>query len=300
MPSTVLVVNPRAGRGRVGRELPRLVQVLTAAGADPIVLATEYKGHATELARRATEGGADTVVAVGGDGTVNEVVNGLIVDDRPRGHAALGVVAAGSGADFARTFALPGHADGGVRGIIGPATPIDVVRLTYESDQGPQSRYFVNVAEAGMGAATVAAADRLPRRLGKARYLVAFWPTLAKFHPGEVTVTVDEVTTTATAHNVVVANGGYFGGGMHVSPKSRPDDGIVEVQVNIGPKRQAFTLIPRVYRGRHLPNKRIVEMSGRRGSVESEEPIPVEADGELLGTTPMRFEVLPSVLQMRT
>lgn len=299
MPSTVLVVNPRAGRGRVGRELPRLVQVLTAAGAEPIVLATEFPGHATELARRATDEGADTVVAVGGDGTVNEVVNGLIVDDRARGHAALGVVSAGSGADFARTFALPGHADGGVRGIIGPATPIDVVRLTFQSEHGPTNRYFVNVAEAGMGAATVAAADRLPRRLGKARYLVAFWPTLARFQPCEVTVTVDDQSSTATAHNVIVANAGYFGGGMKISPKSKPDDGVVEVQVNIGPKRQAFTLIPRVYRGTHLPNKRIVEMSGRRGTIETEEPMPVEADGEVLGTTPMQFEVLPGILQMR-
>ncbi|HEX5631523.1 MAG TPA: acylglycerol kinase family protein, partial [Acidimicrobiia bacterium] len=158
MPATVLVVNPRAGRGRVGRELPRLVQVLTAAGTEPIVLATEYSGHATTLARRVAAEGAETVVAVGGDGTVNEVVNGLIEDDRPVGQAVLGVVAAGSGADFARSFRLPGHADGGVRGIVGSSAPIDVVRLGFETEAGPATRYFVNVAEAGMGAATVAAA----------------------------------------------------------------------------------------------------------------------------------------------
>jgi YegS/Rv2252/BmrU family lipid kinase len=284
----------------VGRELPRLVQVLTEAGADPVVLATEHPGHATELARRAATEGAETVVAVGGDGTVNEVVNGLIKDDRLVGRAVLGVVSAGSGADFARTFALPGHANGGVRGIVGPATPIDVVRLTFETPEGTATRYFVNIAEAGMGAATVVAADRLPRRLGKARYLVAFWPTLVRFDPAEVTVTVDEESVTATAHNVIVANGGYFGGGMNISPKSQPDDGVVEVQVNIGPKRQALTLIPKIFKGRHLPDDRIIEMAGRRGSVETEEPMPVEADGEILGTTPMRFEVLSGLLQMRT
>ncbi len=299
MRSTVLVVNPRAGRGRVGRELPRLVQILTVAGAEPTVLATEHPGHAIDLARRAAQEGADTVVAVGGDGTVNEVVNGLIVDDRPVGGATLGVVAAGSGADFARSFGLPRHAAGGVRGIVGPTTPIDVVRLACATAGGTLSRYFVNVAEAGMGAATVAAADRLPRRMGKARYLVAFWPTLARFRPVEFVVTLDGITHTATAHNALIANGRYFGGGMQVSPASDPADGTVDIQVNIGPKRQAFTLIPKIYRGRHLPDPKILEMSGRSGSVTTEQPVPVEADGEILGTTPLSFEILPSLLQMR-
>src|SRR3972149_5256465 len=104
MPRTVLVVNPRAGQGRVGRELPRLVQTLTMAGTEPTVLATEHPGHAVELARRASLGGAATVVGGGGDGTVNEVVNGLIENDRAVGGAILGIVSAGSGADFARTF----------------------------------------------------------------------------------------------------------------------------------------------------------------------------------------------------
>ena len=299
MPRTVLVVNPRAGRGRVGRELPRLVQSLTAAGTEPTVLATEHPGHAIELARRAALGGADTVVAVGGDGTVNEVVNGLIENDRPVGSAVLGVVSAGSGADFARTFGLPKHANGGVRGIVGDAIPIDVGRLTCATPDGPVTRYFANIAEAGMGAATVAAANRLPRRLGKSRYLVAFWPTLMRFHPTEVTVTVDGQVYTGRAHNALVANGRFFGGGMHISPNSDPSDGRADLQVNIGPKRQAFTLIRKFYKGTHLPDPRIVEMSGRVGSIVTAEPMPVEADGEMVGTTPLSFEILSGVLRMR-
>lgn len=299
MPRTVLVVNPRAGRGRVGRELPRLVQVLTAAGTEPTVLATEFPGHAVELARRASQGGADTVVAVGGDGTINEVVNGLIEDDRPVGAAVLGIVSAGSGADFARTFSLPKHANGGVRGIVGEAIPVDVGRLTCDTAAGPVIRYFANIAEAGMGAATVAAANRLPRRLGKSRYLVAFWPTLARFHPVEVTVTVDDQVYTGRAHNALIANGRFFGGGMHISPKSDPADGRADLQVNIGPKRQAFTLIPKFFKGTHLPDPRIVEMSGRAGSIVTAHPMPVEADGEVIGTTPLSFEILSGLLRMR-
>ena len=293
------MVNPRAGRGRVGRELPRLLEALAAAGAQTEVLTTEHPGHAVELARRATIGGADTVVAVGGDGTVNEVVNGLIADDRPAGSAALGVVAAGSGADFARTFSLPKHAGEGLRGIIGETTPLDVGRLRFHTPEGPAVRYFVNLAEAGMGAATVEAADRLPRRLGRARYLVAFWPTLVRFRPVEVTVLVDGHDYRGVAHNALVANARYFGGGMRISPASDPGDGTAELQVNVGPKRQAFTLIPKIFRGRHLPDDRIVQLSGRKGMITTAAPFPVEADGELLGTTPLEFEILSGLLRMR-
>lgn len=300
MAATVLVVNPRAGRGRVGRELPRLVATLTDAGAEPTVLMTEHPGHAMELARDASRNGAETVVAVGGDGTVNEVVNGLIADDRPVGAAALGVVAAGSGADFARSFAYPPHTGTSLRGIVGDTVPLDVGWLTFETPAGTATRYFVNVAEAGMGAATVAAAGRLPRRLGKVRYLVAFWPTLVRFRPGAVSITAGEQRYVGHAHTAIIANARYFGGGMHISPHSDPADGSADLQVNIGPKRQAFTLVPRIYKGQHLPNPRIVQLSGRSGLIETEHPMPVEADGELLGTTPLRFEILPGLLRLRT
>jgi len=284
----------------VGRELPRLVETLTAAGGEPEVLTTERPGHAVDLARDAARRGAETVVAVGGDGTVNEVVNGLVTDDRPIGTAALGVVAAGSGADFARTFGYPPHTGESLLGIVGNTIPLDVGRLTCATPAGPVTRYFINVAEAGMGAATVRAAERLPRRLGKSRYLVAFWPTLAGFRPCEVTVTADDDRYTGRAHNVIIANARYFGGGMHISPHSDPADGVADLQVNVGPKRQAFTLIPRIYRGRHLPDRRIVQMSGRTGSIDAEIPLPVEADGEMAGTTPLRFEILPGLLRLRT
>ena len=130
-------------------------------------------------------------------------------------------------------------------------------------------RYFVNVAEAGMGAATVRAAGRLPRFLGKVRYLVAFWPTLARFHPGEVTVTVNGERFQGRAHTAIIANGRFFGGGMGISPHSNPDDGIADLQINIGPKRQAFTLIPKIYKGTHLPSGLIVQLSGREGLIET-------------------------------
>jgi diacylglycerol kinase (ATP) len=296
-----LIVNPRAGRGRVGKELPKLIEALSEAGTESAVYETEGPGHASELARRAAERGAGVVVAVGGDGTVNEVVNGLVADDHPVGTADLGVVAAGSGADFARSFDLPPHTGAGLRGILGDSSPLDVGKLTFVGPDGETAtRYFVNVAEAGMAAATVRLAERFPRWLGRSRYLIAFWPTLARFKPREVTVETDDGSYTGRAHNALLANGRWFGGGMHISPHSDPDDGVADLQINVGPKRQSFTLIPRIFKGKHLPDDRIVQLSGKAGRIDAETPFLVEADGEVLGTTPLGFEMLPGILRVRS
>ena len=284
----------------MARELPRLLEVLTSAGIGAEVLATTHRGHAIELARRAALDGFDTVVAVGGDGTVNEVVNGLLRDDRPVSNTALGVVAAGSGADFARTFDLPPHVDHALAGIAGRSRRLDIGRIDCMTADGtPLTRYFANAAEAGMAAATVERAERLPRWLGRSRYLVAFWPSLVAFDPVTMTVTTPNDTRQVDAHNILVANGRFIGGGMHISPHSNPSDGSFDVQVNIGPKRLAFTLIPQIYRGTDLPDQRILEMSGSTVSVEADTPIPIEADGEMVGVTPATFTVLPGILELR-
>jgi diacylglycerol kinase (ATP) len=297
-PPIVLVVNPRAGRNRVARELPRLLRLLASMGVDADVRQTQAEGHATALARAAALSGARTVVAVGGDGTINEVVNGLLDGDGSALGPSLGVVAAGSGCDFARSFELPRHVDSDLRGIAGPTVRLDVGRLECRGTSGTVIRHFVNVAEAGMAASTVALAERLPRWLGRSRYLVAFWPTLARYRPTRMTVATAGGRHEGVAHNALVANARFFGGGMHISPGSNPTDGSFEVQVNVGPKRQALTLLPRIYRGRHLPDERIVQLAGDAVSIDSDTPVPVEADGELVGTTPLRVTVLPGALEL--
>jgi YegS/Rv2252/BmrU family lipid kinase len=291
-----LIVNERAGRGRVARQVPGIADALGAQGIEPTILTTSGPLDAIRLARQAAEDRFTTVVAIGGDGTVNEVVNGLM--EGPPERPSLGIVAGGSGCDFARSFDLPKRFDGSLRGIVGQTTSIDVGRIECQGPDGPLVRYFVNVAEAGMAAATAGLAARLPRWVGRARYLIAFWPTLATYRPTTVTVTVGGEVHRGVAHNALVANGRYFGGGMHISPHSDPGDGRLDVQVSIGPKRQALTLIPRIYRGTHLPNERIVQFEGERVTVESDSPIPVEADGEPVGFSPVTFTILPGALDL--
>jgi YegS/Rv2252/BmrU family lipid kinase len=289
----VIIANPRAGMDRAGRELPALIEALEARSVDYEIRATNHQGHATELATEASRDGVGTVVAVGGDGTVNEVVNGLMVagEHRPR----LGVVAAGSGADFARSFDLPNHIDASLRGVIGTTTSIDVGRLEFPDGT---TRYFANIANVGLAAATVERAERLPRRLGKARYVMALWPVLAAYELCEISITTAEGTTSETAANLLIANGRFAGGNMRFSPHSDPTDGVFDCQMNIGPKRQAVTLVPKIFRGTHLPNRRIVQLSGSTFEIDAERELLVEADGELIGRTPVTVSVIPGAIEL--
>ena len=298
-----LIVNPRAGR-RADARLRRLREALAGAGLDHDLWPTAGPGDATRLARRLlTEDGRRFLVAVGGDGTVHEVVNGML-DEEGRPHAAeavLGVVGAGSGCDYIRSFDLPAGPAGAARLGGEKVRPVDVARIGFLDGGGRAAvRYFANIAEAGLGAATAARAVRLPRRLGQSRYMVAFWAVLPGYKAGSVRIEVDgELAYEGRAVNVVLANCRYFGGGMHISPRSEPSDGALEVLVFNGRKTDSFTLLPKVYRGRHVPHRNIVELRGRRVHVESEKPLPVEADGEVLGTTDATVELVPGALRLK-
>ncbi len=299
-----VIVNPHAGRRRVEREIPELERNLRSKGLDYVLLRTEGPGDATRFAREALEGGGRFVVAVGGDGTVNEVVNGMLdAEGTPVGEdPVLGVVAAGSGSDFVRTFGLPGDATRACSHLTGDNTyPLDVGKITYAAPGGgTETRYFVNVAEAGLGAAVAARADRMSPRLGQAKYFVGFWLTLPRFKLAEVRVRADRKTYEGPAYMIVVGNGQYYGGGMKVSPRSYPGDGVLDGVVFKGPKSDAFTMIPKIYRGEHVPHPHIEELRVKGELVvEADRPLPIEADGEVLGDTPATFAVIPHPIKMK-
>ena len=297
----VLIANPRAGRGKVGEALPKIERILTDTGLDYRVVRTTHPGHATQAARDALRGGERYLVAAGGDGTVHEVVNGMIDNDQPiAADAVLGVVAAGSGSDFVRSFGLPGDAVEAAHHLAGDSIRhIDLGKVTCTDGTAEVTRYFANVAQAGIGGAVVARSATLPGFLGPAKYVSAFWLVLPGFRPGTVRLEADGEAFCWRAHNVVVANCRFYGGGMHISPKSKPDDGALDVLVMAGPKSDAFTIVPKVYRGTHLPHRNIVELRANRVRVETDLPFQIEADGETLGTTPATFEVIRTPIRVK-
>ena len=295
----VLICNSR-NKG-VMRALPDVRRHLEERDLDYEIRHTEYRGHATELARAVLEQEKRFLVAVGGDGTVHEVVNGMIQGDRAiNPDAVLGVVAAGTGSDFVKTFGIPplaphavAHLDGG------EAFSIDVGKVTFQRDGEEEVRYFPNIAEAGIGADVVARAERLPRALGPMVYFFAFWLTLRRHRAAHVVVDLVDRKYEGPMNNLVVANGQFFGGGMKVAPKAAPTDGLLDIQIEHARKREAIAIIPKIYKGQHVPHPDIEEAKRVRVSIEADRPLLIEADGELLGHTPAIFEVLKDAIKLK-
>jgi diacylglycerol kinase (ATP) len=299
----VLICNSRSGRGGVGRALPEVRAHLEERELEYEVRYTDGPGHATQLARDALDQGFRFLVAVGGDGTIHEVVNGMLRDDQPvNADAVLGVVAAGTGSDFIKTFGLPAtmpahavaHLDGS------NSFPIDIGKITYMQDGVTTTRYFANIAEVGLGASAVAKAQRLPRWLGPMMYFVAFWLAVRNHRTARVTVDLVDRTYEGRMNNLVVANGQFFGGGMKIAPKAVPTDGLLDIQIEHARKKDAIGLMPKIYKGTHVPHPDIFEAKRARMSIEADRPLPIEADGEVLGETPASFEVLRDVVQLKT
>lgn len=299
-----VIVNPHAGKRHVGEEIPELERTLRARNLPYRLLRTQGPGDATRFAREALESGGRFLVAVGGDGTVHEVVNGMFDDEgKPIvPDSVLGVVAAGSGCDLIRTFGLPGDATRACHHLTGDNTyPLDIGKISYTTTEGDRAvRYFVNVAEVGLGAAVAARADSMSPSLGRSKYFVGFWLTLPRFKLAEVKVVAGRKSYEGPAYLVVVGNAQYYGGGMKISPRSYPGDGVLDALVFKGPKSDAFTMLPKIYRGEHLPHDHVEEFRVRSELVvESDRPLPIESDGEVLGTTPVTFEVLAQPIQMK-
>jgi diacylglycerol kinase (ATP) len=297
----VLICNARSGRGGVARCLPEVKSHLEKRELPYEIRYTEGRGDATRIAREALDEGKRFLVAVGGDGTVHEVVNGMIQDDKAvNPDAVFGVVAAGTGSDFIKTFgipAMPGHAVAHLDGH--EAFPIDIGKITYTEDGAEKVRYFANIAEAGMGAEVVDRASRLPRWLGPTVYLVAFWLTLARYRNPNVKADLVDRTYEGSMNNIVVANGQFFGGGVKIAPKAAPTDGILDIQIYRTSKRESLALVQKVQKGIHLPHPQIEEAKRVRLSVETDPQVRIEADGEVLGYTPAEFEVLKDLLSLK-
>jgi diacylglycerol kinase (ATP) len=237
-------------------------------------------------------------VAVGGDGTVNEVVNGIAGLD-----VELAVIPRGTGWDFVRTYGIPRKLEAAVEvALRGRTREIDLGRARYLGWDGSEGdSLFANVASAGMSGAIAKRANETSKTLGgKISYAWATFSVFSRWRSDEVTVRVDGKVRSGRMHDVIVANGRYLGGGMKMLPEAEPDDGLFDVLL-IGDlsKRDLLLTLPKTYRGRHLPHPKATLLRGATVEIEAPEPLPVELDGEQPGTTPVRFEIVPRALRLR-
>lgn len=313
-----LIVNPRAGKGVVRDALPSIETVLRDEELGFDVVETEGPGHATELARAALAEGIGFIAAVGGDGTVSEVVNGFMTDDGAvNPDAILGVVPSGTGCDFARTFGIRQDPVVAARGLAGKTIwgRLDVPRVTYTAGDGStQRRWFINIAEAGIGAEVVRSAARMPRWLGGRAYRLAALRGIVSYSPTEVSLVMNgrkargtrpdtplgPCTHGGVATMVVVANGQFFGGGLRVAPRAIPSDAMLDVVVGEGTKLQALAALRKMPLGAHVPSETMSEFLADHIALEGTDPVWLEADGEMLGTTPATFDLVPGAFQLKT
>jgi YegS/Rv2252/BmrU family lipid kinase len=255
---------------------------------------TARRGDASDYAAAA---GDRLVVAVGGDGTAHEVVNGLLrrsYDRTPR----VGFLQRGTGADLGRSVTSPRRPEEVAAWLTTDRwRPLDAGRLSTSTGR----RYFINVADAGIGAEIVRRAARGPGVLGgTANFLGAAVVSLLRHRNAPVQLRLDDAPVVQRRiRTIAVANGAYLGGAMRIAPNARPDDGWFEV-VTIGDigRWLGIRSLPMLYRGTHGRLDQVEFGRARRVEIVSEAPIGIEADGELAGTTPAVFEILPGALQV--
>jgi YegS/Rv2252/BmrU family lipid kinase len=304
MPRTVIVVNPRSQGGRLGKRWADIAD--TIGRAFPFEEAiTAGPGDAIRLTREALRGGAERVVAMGGDGTINEVVNGFF-DERGAAiapQASLGVIPFGTGGDFRRTLQLPtGLAEAAAVIAADRRRKIDLGRLELTTMTGETAvRMFANIASFGVSGVVDRLVNESGKKLGRLAFAVATLRATWAYQNQRVQLMFDgSERVEATINTVAIANGRYFGGAMMVAPHAELDDGVFDViamgDFGFG---DLVTSGRRLYKGTHLAMEKVTARRARTIDAEPIDPsavVELDVDGENLGRLPARFEIVPSAL----
>ena len=296
--SVFFLVNPASDNGATGRRWPELAHRAARLGLSGETLFSERPGHLIELAASAVERGASLVVAVGGDGTLNEVVNGIAQKD-----VDLATIPLGTGMDFVRTYGIPTKFDDAVRvALTGEPRTIDAGRVHYRTWSGGEAeRWFANVGSVGMSGAVAQRANGMSKALGgKVTFFYALTRVFLEWENTEVVVKLDDGERRGRMHDVIVANGVWHGGGMMLAPEAKSNDGVFDV-VFIGDvsKVDFLTTAPKIYKGKHVTHPKVEVVRSARVEVDAAAHLPIEVEGEQVGTTPATFEVVPGALRVR-
>ncbi len=301
------IVNPQSRSGRTGRNWQRIQNRIEQAIGPIDAWMTDRQGAATELTARGLDEGRTWIIAVGGDGTLNEVVNGFIRDDRPiQPEACLSFVMRGTGNDFRRTVSESRSLAGDIQALAnGTARPMDLGKLTYTAHDGSQKvRYFDNLASFGMGGAVDMRvnASSLGRYLGgTAAFLWATVQTLATYRNQMVRLTLDnDPSLERTVRLVAVGNGQFAGGGMKFTPNARIDDGLFDVVIlgDISLPGVIRNML-HLYRGTHIGQDKIEAFRCSALRAESDVEVLLDVDGEAPGRLPATFEILPGIIRLK-
>ncbi len=301
---TWIIANPKAGSGRASLA----GRALAAKLSDAHYVETEGPGDAERLARRAQAAGADVVVPVGGDGTIQQVVTGLCLDEHGEAQparASVSLLPAGTGGDYRKSFHFTEAIDQALTRILAPKpVRIDVGRAIHSDGDRTTTTAFANVLSFGLGGLTDQLVGAGPKWLGgRASFLLGALRATAIYHPPTVELTLDgAVVETAPFSNVAVCIGRYFGGGMMIAPEADPSDGLFDVITIERSRLQTAALSLYIYRGTHVGMEGVKHYRCRnlQAKVTGRGQSLIDADGEQPGTLPLTVEIMPAALSFLT
>ncbi len=302
---TFFVVNPKSANGNTGRRWGELVATIGRTLPDFGVEFTKGELDAMHITRAAIKNGYECIVAVGGDGTINEVTNGFFEDGKVLNQqAALGVLPRGTGGDFRKTFDWDLDSDAAIARLKTPDTrPFDVGLLDFTAHDGTKARrYFANICSFGVSGLVDQEVNKTSKAFGgTVSFMVGSLKALTKYRDARVRVRFDEgEEETLNVTTLAVCNGRYFGGGMKVAPQADVSDGLFDVTVWSGYTLSDFVIRSQgVYSGAHVNWKGTRTLRARTVKAESDEQVLIDCDGEQPGRLPCSFSMLPGAIRLK-
>jgi len=297
------ILNPNAGKGKGKKDWNRISEILTANGIKYSVRFTERKGEATEFTRELIAGGYKRIISIGGDGTLNEIVNGIFTQDhRSPSEIILSMIPVGTGNDWGRMFGIPLVYEGSAQVISEEKTMLhDIGVIDYSSGKEKQRRYFLNIAGMGFESVVVFKTNKQKEKgkSSKAIYFINLLSSLISYRNTKAEITIDGKTSMARIFSINVGNGRYCGGGMRQTPDAIPDDGLLDITVikEMG-RLEIIRNLNLLYDGTILSHPKVDGYRSDNLKVSSESLLYVEADGESLGHGPAEFGIIPSAINI--
>lgn len=287
----IFIINPAAGKGKSIELVPFIEECFRDKAENAIIKTTQYPGHATEIAREYAAKGRCRIYSVGGDGTVNEIVNGIAGTD-----ASLGIIPTGSGNDFVRSFIKEKMdiKDMIVRTINGEDKNIDLARVN--------EKYYINISSVGFDANVVYNADKfkkVPGITGSMAYLISIIYTIFLKKVCDVRIDIDGKKIEQKLILAAIANGRYYGGGIIPTPDAKIDDGLLDICLVRDISRiKMFSLFPKYIKGQHEQLKQVSFYKARKISIESKDMLCLNIDGEIVEERNIRFEILEKSIKI--
>lgn len=297
------IINPQAGSGKGKTDWPQIESLMRANGLEFDFTFTTHKYHAVELAVNAINNGYKKIIAVGGDGTLNEIVNGVFIQQKyPSTEIVIGVIAVGTGNDWSRMYNIHNTYEGRVNALKnGKLFLQDVGKVEYEESMVKQSRFFANAAGVGFDAEVARRTNRLKEHghRGKILYMGSLLRALFDYKPSFINIIIDGEKVGGKIFSLTIGIGRYNGSGMMQVPNAVTDDGLFDVTVIRQIRRfEVIRNIYRLYNGTILSHPKISGHIGKSVVISSDIPIGLEVDGESLGVSPFTFSVIPKSINV--